>query len=178
VCWDDFVLQEKVKQLECEHLYHPDCIIPWLKLHGTCPICRKDLTGEESNTETSASPSARSETADGQSISTPTTPSDSTSASHSDNTGNPNLQAPSSNRGGANNSSEMFGPAGLANILLNQILPGAIGLNRPQQNPDPNSSSNTTGSSSTHPRDRNQRRDDDGRSGNQSRGFDYMDEFD
>jgi len=45
VCWDDFALGDEVKQLECDHVYHPDCIVPWLKLHGTCPVCRKDLTG-------------------------------------------------------------------------------------------------------------------------------------
>ncbi|CAG7723844.1 unnamed protein product [Allacma fusca] len=43
VCWDDFSMDEQVKQLQCEHLYHQDCIVPWLKLHGTCPVCRKDL---------------------------------------------------------------------------------------------------------------------------------------
>ncbi|OXA56626.1 E3 ubiquitin-protein ligase Iruka [Folsomia candida] len=52
VCWDDFGVGEVVKKLECEHVYHPDCIIPWLKLHGTCPICRKDLTGQVREGET------------------------------------------------------------------------------------------------------------------------------
>jgi len=43
VCWEDFRLEELVRKLPCLHLYHEDCIIPWLKLHGTCPICRKSL---------------------------------------------------------------------------------------------------------------------------------------
>ncbi|ESP05429.1 hypothetical protein LOTGIDRAFT_102357 [Lottia gigantea] len=46
VCFDDYSLGEEVNKLPCEHHYHPQCIIPWLKLHGTCPICRKDLNGE------------------------------------------------------------------------------------------------------------------------------------
>lgn len=32
ICMEDFVLDEKVKELECGHLYHKDCIIEWLKL--------------------------------------------------------------------------------------------------------------------------------------------------
>lgn len=43
VCWEDFRLDEPVRKLPCEHVYHENCIIPWLELHGTCPICRKSL---------------------------------------------------------------------------------------------------------------------------------------
>ncbi|XP_050444585.1 E3 ubiquitin-protein ligase Iruka isoform X2 [Cataglyphis hispanica] len=50
VCWEDFKLSEPVRQLPCQHVYHAPCIIPWLELHGTCPICRQNLgdqnTGE------------------------------------------------------------------------------------------------------------------------------------
>ena len=42
VCWDDFKLDEDVRQLKCEHIFHQDCIIPWLELHNTCPVCRKE----------------------------------------------------------------------------------------------------------------------------------------
>lgn len=41
VCWEDFSLGEKVRKLHCDHLYHEPCIVPWLELHGTCPVCRK-----------------------------------------------------------------------------------------------------------------------------------------
>ncbi|CAG7733892.1 unnamed protein product [Allacma fusca] len=47
VCWEDFCVGENVIRLDCEHIYHPDCILPWLKLHGTCPVCRKDLNQPE-----------------------------------------------------------------------------------------------------------------------------------
>jgi len=46
VCWEDFKLQETVRKLPCLHLYHENCIVPWLELHGTCPICRKSLIHE------------------------------------------------------------------------------------------------------------------------------------
>jgi len=45
VCWEDFTVGEDVKLLECEHCFHPGCILPWLELHGTCPVCRKQLNG-------------------------------------------------------------------------------------------------------------------------------------
>lgn len=47
VCWEDFRLQEIVRKLQCSHIYHENCIVPWLDLHGTCPICRKSLAGDE-----------------------------------------------------------------------------------------------------------------------------------
>ncbi|XP_014239011.1 E3 ubiquitin-protein ligase RNF115 isoform X1 [Trichogramma pretiosum] len=50
VCWDDFVVNESVRQLPCQHHFHEPCIVPWLELHGTCPICRQSL-GEQSTSE-------------------------------------------------------------------------------------------------------------------------------
>lgn len=47
VCWEDFKINELVRKLACSHVYHEDCIVPWLNLHGTCPICRKSLNGDE-----------------------------------------------------------------------------------------------------------------------------------
>jgi len=41
VCWEDFKLDETVNQLQCEHIFHNECITPWLELHATCPVCRK-----------------------------------------------------------------------------------------------------------------------------------------
>jgi len=43
VCWEDFTDGEEVKKLECDHCFHSGCIVPWLELHGTCPVCRKEL---------------------------------------------------------------------------------------------------------------------------------------
>lgn len=50
VCWEDFQLSEQVRKLPCSHVFHSDCICPWLANHGTCPICRKSLVSEGSAT--------------------------------------------------------------------------------------------------------------------------------
>ncbi|GMH16094.1 hypothetical protein Nepgr_017935 [Nepenthes gracilis] len=43
VCKDEFHLGVEIKQMPCKHVYHPHCILPWLRLHNTCPVCRYQL---------------------------------------------------------------------------------------------------------------------------------------
>ncbi|RWS18027.1 E3 ubiquitin-protein ligase RNF115-like isoform X1 [Dinothrombium tinctorium] len=50
VCMEDYKLAEDVKKLPCTHVYHHECIVPWLEMHGTCPICRKLLNTNASQT--------------------------------------------------------------------------------------------------------------------------------
>lgn len=49
VCKEDYAVAEQVRQLPCNHFFHGGCIVPWLELHDTCPVCRKSLSGEDSS---------------------------------------------------------------------------------------------------------------------------------
>ncbi|WWC93814.1 hypothetical protein V866_000650 [Kwoniella sp. B9012] len=47
VCKDDFVVGDEVMRIPCAHIFHPDCLVPWLKQNGSCPVCRFSLVPEE-----------------------------------------------------------------------------------------------------------------------------------
>ncbi|XP_054637765.1 E3 ubiquitin-protein ligase RNF115 isoform X1 [Dunckerocampus dactyliophorus] len=56
VCKEDFEVGEAVRQLPCNHFFHSDCIVPWLEMHDTCPVCRKSLNGEDSSSQPPSQP--------------------------------------------------------------------------------------------------------------------------
>ncbi|CAK9137042.1 unnamed protein product [Ilex paraguariensis] len=47
VCMEGFRSGEDGKQVPCGHLYHEVCIIKWLSLHNSCPLCRFQVSVKE-----------------------------------------------------------------------------------------------------------------------------------
>jgi len=43
VCLEQYTTGEQVTQLPCKHAFHESCVMPWLKIHSTCPSCRNQL---------------------------------------------------------------------------------------------------------------------------------------
>ena len=49
ICIQDVHIGEEVVVLPCSHWFHEDCIIYWLREHGTCPICRQIVEPDAGN---------------------------------------------------------------------------------------------------------------------------------
>ncbi|KAL5076081.1 hypothetical protein RYX36_015065 [Vicia faba] len=47
VCLDDFEVGSDAKEMPCKHSFHTACILPWLELHSSCPVCRSQLRVDE-----------------------------------------------------------------------------------------------------------------------------------
>ncbi|XP_020570897.1 uncharacterized protein LOC110018027 [Phalaenopsis equestris] len=51
VCKDPLSIDAEARQLPCSHLYHPSCILPWLRTRNSCPVCRYELPTDDSEYE-------------------------------------------------------------------------------------------------------------------------------
>ncbi|GAB2286958.1 hypothetical protein Dimus_021346 [Dionaea muscipula] len=62
VCLDDFEQGAEAKEMPCKHKFHVGCIVPWLEMHSSCPVCRYQLPAadEEASASSSASSSSSS----------------------------------------------------------------------------------------------------------------------
>jgi len=40
VCLEPYQVENYIMKLHCGHMYHYECISPWLKTRGVCPLCR------------------------------------------------------------------------------------------------------------------------------------------
>ncbi|KAL2487666.1 RING/U-box superfamily protein [Forsythia ovata] len=55
VCLDDFEIGAEAKEMPCKHKFHSGCILPWLELHSSCPVCRYQLPSDESKLDSAGS---------------------------------------------------------------------------------------------------------------------------
>lgn len=51
VCRDEFEVGAQGLMMPCEHIFHPNCLTPWLKQHNSCPTCRFELPTDDSDYE-------------------------------------------------------------------------------------------------------------------------------
>nr|CDS34109.1 zinc finger protein [Hymenolepis microstoma] len=47
ICLEKYKVNDETMSLPCLHHFHQTCLETWLSQKGSCPICRKDIRGED-----------------------------------------------------------------------------------------------------------------------------------
>lgn len=48
ICMSDY--RDKVaKEMPCKHIFHGECVEKWLKINGSCPVCRYNMPVDDDN---------------------------------------------------------------------------------------------------------------------------------
>jgi hypothetical protein len=44
VCIEEYAEGDKLRELPCQHVFHTECIVPWLtERHTSCPLCKAEV---------------------------------------------------------------------------------------------------------------------------------------
>ncbi|KAM3174685.1 hypothetical protein ACTXT7_010036 [Hymenolepis weldensis] len=49
ICLEKYKVNDEIMSLHCQHDFHQPCLATWLNQKGSCPICRKDIQGEDTS---------------------------------------------------------------------------------------------------------------------------------
>ncbi|KAH6961716.1 hypothetical protein BKA56DRAFT_532127 [Ilyonectria sp. MPI-CAGE-AT-0026] len=55
ICIDEMKVGETVIYLPCNHWFHEDCVVLWLKEHNTCPVCRTPIEKNDGSNRNNSS---------------------------------------------------------------------------------------------------------------------------
>jgi E3 ubiquitin-protein ligase RNF115/126 len=47
VCLEEVAAGGEAREMPCKHRFHDPCIVPWLEMHSSCPVCRHQLPTED-----------------------------------------------------------------------------------------------------------------------------------
>lgn len=51
ICMEGFEVSQIATKLNCSHTFHDKCILDWLKVHNTCPVCRYEMVTDDPDYE-------------------------------------------------------------------------------------------------------------------------------
>ena len=43
ICLDNFRGNDKVRRINCSHIFHIECLDKWTREKKACPLCKKDI---------------------------------------------------------------------------------------------------------------------------------------
>ncbi|CAI8599700.1 unnamed protein product [Vicia faba] len=47
ICIANYENNDDLRELPCSHLFHKDCVDRWLKINALCPLCKREVGGNE-----------------------------------------------------------------------------------------------------------------------------------